>query len=904
MRDPHIDKLIQDLKAKKFQEGEGKRLTDTFGENLKGQFGPAIKEAIKEGLAGITMPKMPDMPKIPEYKQQEIPQPVVNVEAPIVNVPAPVVHVPAPVINIPETKYPDFPEFPSEIGLRAGNKPFPVIMMDQGGKPMVFPFPASAGPSFPMQVLDQTNNALRVSGSFSVTSSNASTQLIDSSLNAIGTAANPLNVAVSGSAGTTAVVGDGAPNATDPDNSYPVKVGGKFNTTLPTLTDGQRGDLQLSSTGAAYIVHAARTSPADATSNTNATATIGNRTNASTALGFEVFPMALNSAGAWDRQRNNTGTADTALRVVHASDVGVSVTVSGFTASISSVPYNNEGIAYNSDNPLPVTFAGSSSTSMSLVNADGAYYNSAQGLPVTLQTALDGTIDSISTYQASGANFSVSVTGATGTLAASIVDSSGVQYSGSNPLPVTFSAASSQNVNLFDAQASTITSHQQVNNPDFRGVDTNLIGIYNVSSVLNSSAAVLGVGGEFTGGIEDVKNYGSLTYYVFSDVGSSTNGFQVQQSGDGSNFDVTDSYTIPAGTGKVFSVQPAAQYVRIFYANGASGQTAFRLYQTNHYISAQPSSQRSQDGYTNETDLQQMWGFLSAFNGSTWDRLSVNTGAAATALRVVQAADAVSSTSITSIVGPIAQGDSASALRVVIAGDVASSVVVNSGTITTVTSVTNSIAAATIDSSGVQYSGSNPFPYTLVTNATATMNVALTDSGGVQYSGSNPVPVTLVTSVTQNTNLVGGGNDSIFTYMARTTNPTAVADGADVRPKADKLGRPVMRPIQVRDLIATAYVSVSTGTETTLLTAGAATFLDLIMITATNNSSAATQLDIRNTSAGNIVHTMYLPASTGPIGFTPPVPWPQDATGNAWTIDLPDITGTTVYVSALFSKEI
>lgn len=45
--------------------------------------------------------------------------------------------------------------------------------------------------------------------------------------------------------------GNVASGATDSGN--PVKIGGKYNSTLPTLTDGQRGDLQLTSTGSARV---------------------------------------------------------------------------------------------------------------------------------------------------------------------------------------------------------------------------------------------------------------------------------------------------------------------------------------------------------------------------------------------------------------------------------------------------------------------------------------------------------------------------------------------------------------------------------------------------------------------------------------------------------------------------
>lgn len=226
---------------------------------------------------------------------------------------------------------------------------------------------------------------------------------------------------------------------------------------------------------------------------------------------------------------------------------------------------------------------------------------------------------------------------------------------------------------------------------------------------------------------------------------------------------------------------------------------------------------------------------------------------------------------------PQGQGDSATAMRIIQAGDSVSSVVVNSGTITTVTTLTG------------------------ITNTIAAMNV---DSTGVAYSGSNPVPVTLAnTGSNQNVNLVGGGSDSMFVRMARTTNPTAVSDGADVRAMADKLGRTVMRPVHVRDLIATAYVTLSTGTEATLLAASAGNFFDLISVIAANTSTAAQQLDIRATTAGNIVQTLYIPAQAT-AGWTPPVPWPQDNQGNNWTVDMADVTNSNIIISALFSKEI
>lgn len=281
---------------------------------------------------------------------------------------------------------------------------------------------------------------------------------------------------------------------------------------------------------------------------------------------------------------------------------------------------------------------------------------------------------------------------------------------------------------------------------------------------------------------------------------------------------------------------------------------------------------------------------------------------------------------------PVGQGDSASALRTIQAGDSVSSVVVNSGTITTVTTltgITNSVAIVQLDRDGnpwqpetfgqgdsttamriIQAGDSvssvvvNSGTITTVTTLTGITNTVVTrlDSPDGLYSAANPLPVSVASSITQNVT-VAGVIDSTFIYQARTTNPTAVADGADVRPKADKLGRTLTRPMQVRDLIRTAYVTLSTGTEATLITAAAGTFYDCIWMAFANTSTAAVQIDVRAVTAGNIVHSAYVPANST-VGWAPPVPWPQDATGNNWTVDMGDFTNSNVLITALFSQEL
>lgn len=139
--------------------------------------------------------------------------------------------------------------------------------------------------------------------------------------------------------------------------------------------------------------------------------------------------------------------------------------------------------------------------------------------------------------------------------------------------------------------------------------------------------------------------------------------------------------------------------------------------------------------------------------------------------------------------------------------------------------------------------------------------------------------------------------------VVRTTNPSAIADGSNVRGSFDDLGRILVRPIQVRDLIQTAYATLTNGTETTLRAAIAGVYLDLIYIVGSNNSSAAVTVNIRPVTAGNIVMSLQIPAN-GTAGISCPIPLPQSDTGNNWTADMDDITGTTVYLSALFSQEI
>jgi hypothetical protein len=103
-------------------------------------------------------------------------------------------------------------------------------------------------------------------------------------------------------AGNGRVVGSVASGATDSGN--PVKVGGKYNVTLPTFADGQRGDMQLTTRGKVIVTFGPGASGADGQANNIAytsAVTDDASTNRFLATGGSVF-----NGTTWDRMRGTT----------------------------------------------------------------------------------------------------------------------------------------------------------------------------------------------------------------------------------------------------------------------------------------------------------------------------------------------------------------------------------------------------------------------------------------------------------------------------------------------------------------------------------------------------------------------------------------------------------------------
>ena len=147
-------------------------------------------------------------------------------------------------------------------------------------------------------------------------------------------------------------------------------------------------------------------------------------------------------------------------------------------------------------------------------------------------------------------------------------------------------------------------------------------------SAVNSSAVNLALNAVFTGTGEDVTAYSNIKVNVFSSHPSAVDGLQIQQSSNGSDWDMSDVYSIPANTNKSFSVAVNLKSFRIVYANGAIATTSFRLQVILSTQDKQPSSVRPQDGRPNDNDHVEVLSSLMGYNSTAnaWNRVGIASG--------------------------------------------------------------------------------------------------------------------------------------------------------------------------------------------------------------------------------------------------------------------------------------
>jgi hypothetical protein len=957
--DDFLKRKLQDAKDEKNRQ-DMIGIFSILGSNLVDQVKEAIQGLkiaapnVSVNVPDVIVPKIdtPTLPPFPDFP--EIKLPPINVPAPQVTVNVPEIKIPniqvpepkvtvnipkvdAPIVNVSPTPV----TFPDVMRLKPADKPFPVLMVDQAGKPMAFSSGAGGGrgdfftikdiqTSSGASLIDQMEGALKVTGNFSVTSSATSTIAQIGNSDGDFSVSNPLPItgSISTTPGATFYASD-AVGSVNVIQSVPIDVrqvsGISFSTdvlsmpavTVTSITNSVAAAL-VDSSGLAY----SGSNPIPITGSISTTP--GATFYASDAVGsMNLIQVGGNPVVV------GTGYQDNAIRVVHATDAVVSVNViSGVSTGLTDTQLraSHIDIVQMSGTIDSVYITGAAaSTFAEIMNPDGR-------VKVELPTGSSGLTDTelrashIDVMQMSGANWSVSVTDVFGTTATNLVNPDG-------RMKVELPTGSS---GLTDTELRASHLDVQQLSGAIDSVNVLTMPAVTVTSITNSTATnIVDSTGVAYSGSNPVPITGAVT-----------------QSG---------TWNVATLTGIINTIA-AANIDSSGVQYSGSNPFPFTLV-TN-------ATATMNVALTDSSGVQ--------YSGSN----PLPTSATLTL--------------------PSGQGDAASATRVVIAGNSDASVVVNSGTITTVTTltgITNSVATVLTDSTGVAYSGSNPVPTSAtialpfgpgdgatatrfiqagdtvsstnilqVNGTTVDTNTGASSAGSLRtilasnsnlstqtttdaIPSSNDLPASMAmmmglngtswdraklanlgTGEVQTTTLrtvhatdvatsvfVTGSLDSMMTHIARTTNPTAVADGADIRPMADKLGRTVITPVQVRELIATAFVALATNTETTLLAGAAGQYLDLISVSAsttslftrggtTGSAQGSITLTIRESTAGGTVTILSVPsADYGPAVWTPAVPYPQANPNAAWTVQLgTDIsTGSQVTnITALFAKNI
>jgi hypothetical protein len=164
--------------------------------------------------------------------------------------------------------------------------------------------------------------------------------------------------------------------------------------------------------------------------------------------------------------------------------------------------------------------------------------------------------------------------------------------------------------------------------------------------------------------------------------------------------------------------------------------------------------------------------------------------------------------------------------------------------------------------------------------------------GGVSQTGSgNGMRVTLDGGTTAVTGAAAAGstasgNPLRVAGVAATAIQTARTSGQVVDAAFDKIGRYVGAYEQIRDLTTMApMVTLTSTTETTIVAAVASIFNDLRAVVITNTSATGVRVDFRTVTAGTVVFSVWVPATTT-ITVNLPVVARQATVNTAWTAQL------------------
>lgn len=146
------------------------------------------------------------------------------------------------------------------------------------------------------------------------------------------------------------------------------------------------------------------------------------------------------------------------------------------------------------------------------------------------------------------------------------------------------------------------------------------------------------------------------------------------------------------------------------------------------------------------------------------------------------------------------------------------------------------------------------------------------------------------------------GNPVKVGGVARTANPSAVADGDRAQFMTDDVGRVVTITSHTRDLVTSQTTDINNAAETTVLTAGGAgVYHDIVHITL-SSTQANSFIELRDSTGGSVVWQGRIDNENPTIlTFDPPLP--QTTANNNWTIER-DSGARNLYVTIVAVKNV
>jgi hypothetical protein len=430
-------------------------------------------------------------------------------------------------------------------------------------------------------------------------------------------------------------------------------IGGSTTTAAPTYTTGQMNALSLTTAGALRIDGSATTQPISGTitANQGGTWTVQPGNTANTTPWLSTINQGGNSAtvsagGALKIDGSavtqpvsgtitaNAGTGTFAVSGTVTSNIGTTnglaldTTISGLQVSQGSTTSGQKGaVILGAVTTAAPTYTTAQSSPISLTTAGAIRIDgSASTQPVsgTVATTQSGTWTMqpgntanttpwLSTISQGGNSATVSAGGALkvdGSTSTQPISASSL------PLPTGASTETTLGTRLADATFTGRINTQgqkamSASTPVVIASDQSAVLISNVAviSAGNSSIATLAGAATFTGTSDSSLGYQSIVVNVMAIGASAPAGtLRVEQSSDGSNWDIRDDFAVDGGTASPtgsfdIDIGLIASNFRISYINGATAQTAFRLQTLKFPIKTSLPNSATRKGIQSQTFL-------------------------------------------------------------------------------------------------------------------------------------------------------------------------------------------------------------------------------------------------------------------------------------------------------------